>query len=192
MQSQPTAPQTTTNLISHLLAFSLLLFSWFVCYLWVIGLTEGWGAPWDTTPIRPPLGHWQRTLNDFFESGIGVYLPTILFLLINIACFAHVLSRTHSWRPLVTLFATTNLLFFLACLLVTLPIQALWIKTPSHLTPDDWRYWGDFTREWPLTLIVLLLWIGLVVIQLRLPLYVEHFEEKYLNEQGNAHRQTVS
>jgi hypothetical protein len=80
MPARNRASPRTWYTIGAVLAVGLLLFSWFACYLWIMAMTEGWGAPWDTTSIRPPVGHWQRTINDFFESGVGMFLPTVIFL----------------------------------------------------------------------------------------------------------------
>jgi lysylphosphatidylglycerol synthetase-like protein (DUF2156 family) len=159
--------------IAAVLAVGLLLFSWFVCYLWMMALTEGWGAPWDLTTIRPPVGHWQRSINDFFESGIGMFLPTIVFLTISLLLYARSLVRTRAVLETSLAFGITNLAAMISLLLIVILVQIFLIRTPAHLTPADWSYWGDFTREWPLTLIALLWFIGLFVIQPRLVTFLE-------------------
>lgn len=147
------------------LAISLLVFSWFACYLWIMALTEGWGAPWDIAPIRPPVGHWQRTLNDFFESGVGMYLPTVVFLAVSVVSWVRTVIQTRDVRTTSLVFGATNLIALLALMIIAIPIQRFLIRTPAHLTPEDWSYWGDFRREWPLSLIALMLFIGLFLIQ---------------------------
>lgn len=151
--------------IGNALAIGMLIFSWFACYLWIMGMTEGWGAPWDTTSIRPPIGHWQRAINDFFESGIGVYLPTIVFLAISFLLYIRALVRTRSVGTTSLVFGFTNLVALIVLLAIAIVVQIFLIRTPAYLTPQDWSYWGDFRREWPLTLMALLLFAGLFSIQ---------------------------
>ena len=165
MQSPSWSSSRLLQQISNVLAIGLLIFSWFACYLWIMGLTEGWGAPWDTTSIRPPVGHWQRTINDFFESGIGVYLPTVVFLAISFMLYTRTLVRTQAVRTTSLVFGVTNLVALIALTAIVIPVQIFLIRTPTYLTPEDWSYWGDFRREWPLTLIALLLFTGLFLIQ---------------------------
>lgn len=154
--------------IASVLAVGLLVISWFVCYLWMMALTEGWGAPWDTAPIRPPVGHWQRSINDFFESGIGTVLPSVLFLAISLLLYARSLARTRALLETSLAFGITNLAALIGLLLISIPVQFILMQTPANLTPEDWSYWGDFTRAWPLTLIALLWFVGLFAVQPRL------------------------
>jgi len=147
--------------VGNVLAIGILTFSWFACYLWIMAMTEGWGAPWDTTSIRPPTGHWQRTINDFLESGIGAYLPTVVFLAISLLLYTRTLVHARAVRTTSFAFGVTNLIALIALIVIVIPIQIFLIRTPAYLTPEDWLYWGDFRREWPLTLIALLLFIGL-------------------------------
>jgi hypothetical protein len=43
----------------------------------MLAATEGWLVPWDCVHVslRPPLGTWERTINDFFEGPPGSFLP---------------------------------------------------------------------------------------------------------------------
>jgi hypothetical protein len=163
----------TWHSIAAVLAVGLLLFSWFVCYLWMMALTEGWGAPWDTTTIRPPVGHWQRSINDFFESGIGMFLPTVVFLTVSLLLYARSLVRTRAVLETSVAFGITNLAAMIGLLLIVILVQIFLIQTPANLTPADWSYWGDFTREWPLTVIALLWFAGLFMIQPRLATFLQ-------------------
>lgn len=165
MQLQSQFSLKSLHRVGNVLAIGILIFSWFACYLWIMGMTEGWGAPWDTTSIRPPIGHWQRTINNFFESGIGVYLPTAVFLAINLLLYTRTLVRTRAVRTTSLVFGVTNLVALIALIVIVMPVQIFLISTPAYLTPEDWSYWGDFRREWPLTLIALLLFTGLFLIQ---------------------------
>jgi amino acid permease len=156
------------QLAGSVLGIGLLLFSWSACYLWIMGMTEGWGAPWDVTSIRPPVGYWQRSLNDFFESGPGMYLPTAVFLTISLVLYIRSLIGTRAVATTSFVFAATNLIALVALIAIVIPIQIYLIRTPAHLTPQDWSYWGDFRREWPLTLVAFVLLAGLFLSQPRL------------------------
>lgn len=68
----------------------------------------------------------------------------------------------------VSRFGITNLVTLVALIAIVVPIQILLIRTPVHLTPEDWSYWGDFRREWPLTVVALVLFASLFLIQPRL------------------------
>ena len=158
--------------VSNVLTVALLIFSWFACYLWIMLITEGWGAPWDTSPIRPPIGHWQRSINDFFESGIGMYLPTVIFLTISLLIYIRTLIHTQAVQATSFVFGITNLIALAALIAIVIPIQIFLIRTPAYLTPEDWSYWGDFTRKWPLTLVAVMLFTGLFLVQPRLARYL--------------------
>lgn len=153
--------------ISALFAIGWMLLSWVPLFLFLMAFTEGRGAPWDTSPIRPPVGHWQRTLNDFFESGSGVYLPTMIFFCTNLLLYSHKV-RTEEIHIVSWAFAITNLMALSAFFIVVLIASAFIPDAPAHLTPDDWAYWGDFRRGWPVLLAALLWFIGVVIWQPKL------------------------
>ncbi|NJL54325.1 hypothetical protein HC928_03435 [bacterium] len=71
-----------SNTSNHTAAIIVLLISWITLFYLVNVLTEVTLVPYDTMPIseRPPIGTWQRTLNDFFERPPANYLPSIVFL----------------------------------------------------------------------------------------------------------------
>lgn len=155
------------HLRNTMFGFGFLLLSWVPLFVFLMALTEGWGAPWDTTPIRPPVGHWQRTLNDFFESGIGAYLPASIFFCAHFLICSHKV-RTEELHIIPWALGTTNLLALFALFIVVPIAQSFIPDLPAHLTPDDWAYWGDFRREWPVALAVLLWFIGVVLLQPKL------------------------
>lgn len=159
------------RLIGSLLAVGLLVFSSYVCYLFIMAITEVWAVPWDTTAIRPPIGHWQRSINDFFEWGIGAYLPTATFLLISLWLYIRTLIRTQAVRTASFVFGTTNLIALPAVFAIGILVRDFLVRTPAYLTPDDWSYWGDFTRQWPLIVVPLVLLAGLFLAQ---PYLVRH------------------
>lgn len=58
----------------------LLVVTWLAVFYTVSLFTELILAPWDTALVRPEIGTWQRTLNDFFENGgaLVVSVPVVL------------------------------------------------------------------------------------------------------------------
>lgn len=151
-----------------LAAVTLVLVSWLAAWFWLLLLTEGWLAPWDTAPIRPPSGDWQRTVNDFFESGWGAYLPTVVFLGASaLPCLRSVL-QTGDLRTTSLVYGGTRLAALAGVLFTALLLQTLVISTPPNLGPDAWSYWGDFRREWPLSLAAVVIFAAMFVAQPRL------------------------
>lgn len=183
MSSQQSGLTAVKSLFAGGVAAGILVFSWCVYYVWMMALTEGWGAPWDTAPIRPPAGDWQRTLNDFFEAAPGMYLPTVVFLGASGLLFLLTLVRTRAFRITSFTFGITNLIALAALMALVIPMQIFLIRTPAHLTPQDWSYWGDFTREWPLTLVALIVFAGLFIIQPRLTGYLV----RRMNREASSH-----
>ena len=143
----------------------MLAISWIVLFYFLLALTEGWGAPWDTSPIRPPEGYWQRTLNDFFERGIGAYLPALLVCALAIWLFWRTLQRTHHLMVTAWVYATTNLAGLVLFVIITIPIVIVVQRVPGSLTPADWAYYGDFRREWPLTVVSIIAFATLFRLQ---------------------------
>lgn len=148
------------------------MIGWFVGYLWLMGMTEGLGAPWDIAPVRPPLGHWQRTLNDFFESAPGMYLPTIIFFGVEICLYMYTVIRTQTVKIASLVFGLSIIVAMNVNVLIALPIRQFFIRIPAHLTPADWLYHGDFRREWPLSLVGLAIIVILFWVQPRIVGYV--------------------
>jgi hypothetical protein len=88
--------------------------SWCLLWAWIVGMTEGYLVPWDTTPVRPAPGTWQLALNVFFEGPPGSLLPSWVFLTIGVAIFVVRLVRRRDRRWLPWAFAATNLIFMAA------------------------------------------------------------------------------
>ena len=135
-------------------------------------LSEALWAPWDTAPVRPPPDHWQARLNGFFEAGAGAYLPAVVFTTLQFAIYLVTVGR---WRGGLRL---TSLVFAVANVFT---IFGLWllagllgpVTVPSFLTPDDWRYYGDYGRELPRTIVVVLNLLGLLVVPPLLVIFIK-------------------
>jgi hypothetical protein len=129
--------------------------TWYFLFLWIMGMTEGWLVPWDVVPGRPPLGTWQRTVNDFFEHPPGAILPAVVVITMSASIFVVKVAqaRRKAWLPLT--FAATNLIFMLADTVLAIlahQLPDLWLPKPRP--PIDVGY----HRTWPaLVLTVVLL-----------------------------------
>jgi hypothetical protein len=90
-------------------------------------VTEGWLAPWSQIPdgLRPPAGTWQRTINDIFDGPPWATLPAWLILLISLILFLRRVLRSRERGPLPLEFATLNVLFVLADLVLVVPAHLL-------------------------------------------------------------------
>lgn len=153
--------------VRSLLAVGLLILSWCVLYLYTMLITEAWLAPWDTAPIRPPVGHWQRSLNDFFETGVGAYVPTAIFLMISGLLYAYTLNKTQDVGATSLAFGSTYFVALAALITFGVLIQLFVIRPPAELSPETWSYWGDYRRQWPLILMALAVFVGLFSVQPR-------------------------
>lgn len=70
------------NLIS-IAKWAILLFLWLALF-WLLNLfTESTLVPWDTSIVRPEVGTWQRTINDFFERSPGQYALSFAIVLLS-------------------------------------------------------------------------------------------------------------
>lgn len=138
----------------------LLIGTWFLISLFMLAATEGWFVPWDCVQVslRPPLGTWERTINDFFEGPPGSFLPALGFMLVSVATFLAGTLRTRRRVLLPGALAVTNLAFVLADILLLdvadrLPI----LRLPEPRPAIDVGYY----RTWPAILITTVL-VGLL------------------------------
>lgn len=111
----------------------LLTATWLGSWIWFVTVTEGLLVPWDTIPIRPPVGTLERTINDFFEVPPGAYSLAVLFLALDAVLFIIRLwnAASKTWLPLI--FAITNALFLLITTVLISWARALtdlWLPYP--------------------------------------------------------------
>lgn len=138
----------------------LLLFTWLILCAWILAATESWLAPWDIVPLsqRPPVGDWQRALNDYFENRPGAVLPAYVTLATSVLLFLVRLARDHDRASLPLEFATLNLLFVVAdiglVILVWLP--DLWLARPRSSLDVGYK------RTWPAVVITTVLLLVLL------------------------------
>ena len=142
-----------------------LVSAWYI-FLWFHTPIDGHGgplAPWSMFPeLAPPVGTWQRTLNDFFDQAPNAYLPAIGAVGISLGLFimgAFRAARNSRWGTFPLVFAATHLAFvaieFLLAVVGVYQLPDLWLPQPRTM-PDI-----GYHRTWPLLLITLIL-LGLL------------------------------
>ncbi len=98
-----------------------LLATWYLLAIALLAMTEIALVPWDTVgePIRPAHGAWQRALNDFFESGVGAFLPATMALFSSLSALLACL-REPARRMLGLWLCTGANVIYIALLFVAL------------------------------------------------------------------------
>ncbi len=144
----------------------ILVGTWFFLFTAIAGITEGLLVPWDTTPIRPPIGDWQRTINDFFEAGIGAVLPSIIFVYGSLGIFLWRLRKEIQKDQLPYLFAFSNFVFFLV---LVFSVIVGW-KIPKLWLSDELFLENGFHKTWVSILIVFTGYISLFWVQTKVSL----------------------
>ena len=133
----------------------LLLLTWCLAWVWCMAMTEGWLAPWDTAPVRPPLGTWTRAINDYFETSPGAYLPATLFVGANALWLAVCLRRATNKSWLLFVFAITNFIFVIVATfgaILAHQLPDLWLPQPRPL------FDFGFHRTWP-AIVTTVAWV---------------------------------
>ncbi|MBX3059642.1 MAG: hypothetical protein KF770_24585 [Anaerolineae bacterium] len=124
----------TVQNISLLSGYLLLITTWSVIFILLAAFTEGWLAPWDTRPFRPPEGTWERTVNDFFEGSPGSLLPASLIVTMSIAAYLYGKVKKQSEDANLTWgFAILNLLF----IVLIVPLSAWARQLPYKWLPQS-------------------------------------------------------
>jgi hypothetical protein len=144
----------------------LLSGTWYALFRFIAGVTEGWLAPWDTWP-HPPLGTWERTVNDFFETYPGAFLPSSAVILASAALFVLRMTRSEDKVLLPWLFAVTNLLFIVVDAVLAIfahQLPNLWLPQPRPEIDIGYHY------TWPAFVVTVFLLILLFIAQARLKL----------------------
>jgi len=140
-----------------------LLISWYGLFVWLAGMTEGWLAPWDTTSLRPAIGTWPRTVNDFFEGPPGSLIPSWTVLGISAGIFALRVVRGRDRRWLPWSFAALNLGFVVVtsiCSIIAWHLPALDVLRAEGVAPQH-----GYERTWAPLGVALLLLLALFLAQ---------------------------
>lgn len=146
----------------------LLVGTWCFLGLMILAATEGSLVPWDCicASERPPLGTWERTVNDFFEVLPGSILPGSVFIVVSASVFVARVARTKNRVLLPWSFAATNVIFFLVDSFLVIrahQLSDLWLPQPRP--PLDVGY----HRTWPAILVWSVLLVVLFVVQSKAP-----------------------
>lgn len=105
---------TSSNGATQLASYLILSGTWIVIFIMLIAVTEGRLAPWDTTQFRPSIGTWERTLNDFFEGGVGGLFPALLIVGASILIYRNFYGKITANRdPFIWGFVFWNVLFII-------------------------------------------------------------------------------
>ena len=145
----------------------LLVGTWFLLSLFILLVTEACFVPWDCVHVslRPPLGTWQRTVNDLFEGPPGSFLPSVAVIVVSLTAFLFGTARNRS-RPLLPwAFALTNVAFVSAdVLLLDVAYRLPILRLPEPRLPIDVGY----HRTWPAILTTTVLVGVLFLVQSRI------------------------
>jgi len=145
----------------------LLVGTWFFLSLFILLVTEASFVPWDCVHVslRPPLGTWQRTVNDFFEGPPGSFLPSVAVIGVSLTAFLVGTLRNRSRPPLPGAFALTNVAFVLAeVLLLDVAYRLPILRLPEPRLPIDVGY----HHTWPAILTTTVLVAVLFLVQSRI------------------------
>jgi hypothetical protein len=137
-RGQPGGRPQRSEIVFAVAGVITLLLTWSGLVPFTMAMTEGLLVPWDTfgEPIRPPRGTWQRSLNDFFESGVGSFLPTATVLLASAGGLLAQLRAPGQRAMAVWVWAGANLAFFglvLTAMLLLDPLAPLFgLEGPGY------------------------------------------------------------
>jgi hypothetical protein len=143
----------------------VLSFSWLMLYMLTIALTEIWLVPWDiwSEPVRPPVGTWQRTVNDFFEGGVGAQLVGVSLIAGSMFSILIRLLRGDQRTLAPWIWASYNLIFFTACLVTLLVANSLPLNNSLPIVEQI-----GYGRTWPGVFMLLVGGAVLLAIQFRM------------------------
>ncbi len=124
----------------------LLIGAWLLVLMWLTVFTEAVLAPWGAWDITPPeTTTWQRTLDDFFGTRPGVYIPSMFVLAVCATTFLWQIRKV-GWRSIVPLRLALSALIYAILLIViaiaTLRLPDLWLGGPP------WQTAIGYHRTW--------------------------------------------
>ena len=149
-------------------AYGVLAITWSVLALFLLVITEGWLAPWDTSRFKPPAGSWAYVLNHFFQSGIGSILPTLLIVGSSVLLYTYGVQRIGQKRTpektsLTLQFALANFVFLLFLVLFVPFLARIISNSQLILTPSDVI---GYQHTWPKIVMGGIGGLGLIAFQL--------------------------
>ncbi len=141
--------KTDTKLVFILLSrMTLLIVSWIILSALAYIILTLLSNPWmDDMAYIPPIGHWQRTLLDFWQHG-GVFLVIAMLIGINLYHFKQSLELGRDFSMASTFHVVANIagavgLFLIFALSATL----IWYPSglAAYFPPENyWEKYGDY------------------------------------------------
>jgi hypothetical protein len=154
---------TSTKSIVFFVSTLALLASWLLLFAWIVLTTESFLAPWDLSANRMPIGTWQRTLNDFFESFPGSIVPATITTLASICIFIYRNLRVTNRHVLPISFAFTNIV----CIAISIFLTFFAIRIPSLWLPLRYRLDEGYERSWITIVVIATLLLILLFVQVK-------------------------
>lgn len=107
----------------------------------------------------PAYGTLERTTSDFFRSPVGQYLPSLIFLLINLFLFGRRIERRYQPYWLPWWFITCYVLYMIAGFWL---VVLSWSISDLVLGPQPYNVvYKGYVRTWYGIVLHLLLWLVL-------------------------------
>ncbi len=108
------------DICNFIFATTIFVITWFFIINFLNTLTEMLFVPWDTVQVqlRPEIGTWERSLNDFFEAGIGAVLFSAVFVMVSLINLAVRFKKEKQKDQLLYLFSFLNFSFFVFIILI--------------------------------------------------------------------------
>jgi len=152
------------NVINFTFGSVVLGVTLFFVILLMNGFTEMVFVPWDTTSVelRPEIGTLERSVNDFFEAGIGSKLLSIILIGGSFLIFIFRFKKEAQKDQLLYLFAFLNFLFFLAV------VFSMFVG--HYMINAGFFGEGDgYQGVWPSAVILFISYIALFWAQIKIP-----------------------
>lgn len=116
-------------------------------------------VPWDTTNVRPPVGTWQRSLNDFFEVPHGEYM---VFAIVGLLVGGIILRTLwHRWESAMRI-VVANLIALVGMpivLIVVFGIQNLFFPIQYNNLTGELPTYGYGRSVVPMIAIAIIFWL---------------------------------
>jgi hypothetical protein len=140
------------NRMKILVKIALLILAWLTMFFVLTIITDFTLVPWDTAIVRPEVGTWQRSLNDFFENPPGQHLFSIpivfLSIIISIKAIRHHPEAVNRLLLIHLLFTPILFGFWMGAAMVN---NAVYPYPPVQYDPN---YPGYYRSVIPLAAIV--------------------------------------
>ncbi len=146
------------SLLSQVFWIAILITCWCIWSIAAYRVLSFLANPWlDNMPYIPPVGHWQRTMLDFWLHG-GTHLVVAALLGINLYQFKQSLDKNSSFAKPVIFHAVTSIagILGLLALLISAVAFAASSGITDHLPQNNyWEKYSDYRVRIPFLVIFL-------------------------------------